>query len=599
MKKTIYIIAAAAIAAVSCNEKLDNLSPSPVKAKMTISAIAEQPAAENAVKSALGSGDAVLWSEGDQIALFNAAGGSKTTYTLTYGAGTGTGEFEGDEIIADNVIGVYPSSCVDESALLESGSVNVTIPAVQQYAENSFPTNANLSVAVGNGSLEFKNVMGVFELQLYASSKRSIKQIQIAAAENLAGKAKLSVDTDGIPSLEFISDTTKVITISFSSAIQVSTDQENPTRIYAVLPVGALAKGVTVSMMNNNADPIYALKRATKANTIKRSTIKEMPAFEISPIVTRSNLANTIILEPSQAVNIYPLQPVTGELMGHFERMVNTFLSSAVTGSSASCTLNNYTNGAYAKVTASANEGCLGYAFRDYDGQIFWSYMIWVTDKPEDITLSDGTVIMDRNLGASATSPDDIVSRASETYGKPYQWGRKDPAINVTDNIVAATTETGTVDYVIKNPTKFIATADGTTYSGDWNWTGDDTLWGATKTIYDPCPAGYKVPNGTGATALWTACDFAANAGTYDSANRGYYFSVTGEGEDPIWLPLGTYYSNAGTAYAGGYYWNYNSVTMTGGAHYSRLFSFSSTKLANSSNSPRGYACLIRCVKIQ
>lgn len=59
---------------------------------------------------------------------------------------------------------------------------------------------------------------------------------------------------------------------------------------------------------------------------------------------------------------------------------------------------------------------------RDGEGEILWSWHIWVTD--EEVTTSKGNGLewMDRNLGALSNIPDDIANR-----GMLYQWGRKDP----------------------------------------------------------------------------------------------------------------------------------------------------------------------------
>jgi hypothetical protein len=100
---------------------------------------------------------------------------------------------------------------------------------------------------------------------------------------------------------------------------------------------------------------------------------------------------------------------------------------------------------------------------------------------------------MDRNLGAT---------RASTGYGKGtglfYQWGRKDPFPATGDpdegdfTAVGSDATVGTIDYTIKNPTIFI------TNNGNWLYRGhDNTLWGdnSTKTVYDPCPEGWRVPS--------------------------------------------------------------------------------------------------------
>ena len=56
------------------------------------------------------------------------------------------------------------------------------------------------------------------------------------------------------------------------------------------------------------------------------------------------------------------------------------------------------------------------------DGDILWSWHIWVTNRP--ITTSEGNNLqwMDRNLGALSNEIGDVANR-----GMLYKWGRKEP----------------------------------------------------------------------------------------------------------------------------------------------------------------------------
>ena len=59
---------------------------------------------------------------------------------------------------------------------------------------------------------------------------------------------------------------------------------------------------------------------------------------------------------------------------------------------------------------------------RSGDGEILWSWHIWVSDAMVGTSQGNGLEWMDRNLGALNNNPDDISNR-----GMLYQWGRKDP----------------------------------------------------------------------------------------------------------------------------------------------------------------------------
>lgn len=181
------------------------------------------------------------------------------------------------------------------------------------------------------------------------------------------------------------------------------------------------------------------------------------------------------------------------------------------------------------------------------DANVLWSWHVWCTEKPDIIELGLPTngesysgnnyKIMDRDLGATTTIPDELT-----TCGLGYQWGRKDPFVGPASfyvsyddpepenasmyNVRGAKLELkeevknasiGTIEYGIKYPNVFIRD-DGRFHSyADWLYytavhsggnahAGNQYLWGnnpysrykmvnveTMKTIYDPCPAGYKI----------------------------------------------------------------------------------------------------------
>lgn len=150
----------------------------------------------------------------------------------------------------------------------------------------------------------------------------------------------------------------------------------------------------------------------------------------------------------------------------------------------------NYTGG-FITFTATNAKGNALIAAKNADDVILWSWHIWLTDYSE-IELSTGVTVLDRNLGATSATAEDLAS-----YGLYYQWGRKDPFLNSTmsstaqwPSVVASSDETGTVAYTINNPMTFLSQNNN-----NYGWTSkvDHNLWSSTeKTIYDPCPYGYR-----------------------------------------------------------------------------------------------------------
>lgn len=210
----------------------------------------------------------------------------------------------------------------------------------------------------------------------------------------------------------------------------------------------------------------------------------------------------------------------------------------------------------------STNEGNAVIAARDASNNIVWSWHIWRkntdprtftfrfpayastsgTFDDTGTTSRSGLTMMTCNLGALSDTNSNLST------GLHYQWGRKDPmpacvGFSTSNNIVMATQPTGipaiaagnnskTLAEAVKNPTIFY-----TSNSGNYDWTSrNDNLWGTpltstvnvrgnefnsnsgSKSIYDPCPVGWRVPPGYAYT------DFVENI-TWDTSGNCYYFS--------------------------------------------------------------------------
>ena len=163
----------------------------------------------------------------------------------------------------------------------------------------------------------------------------------------------------------------------------------------------------------------------------------------------------------------------------------------------------------------------------DANDNIIWSWHLWLTSEIEEITTSAG-VFMDRNLGAyydsdGSTDTDDVYA----SYGLYYQWGRKEPfprpkdykfSNNQDEKVVSSSGSTKIFRYVTAEMvedqvsafefgSKAYAVAYPFTYilgteSNDFDWLHgehDATLWTESdkgKSVNDPCPYGWRVPDG-------------------------------------------------------------------------------------------------------
>lgn len=256
-----------------------------------------------------------------------------------------------------------------------------------------------------------------------------------------------------------------------------------------------------------------------------------------------------------------------------------------------------------------------------YSGsKIVWSWHLWITDYvPQGITSSVtyaqaqqltqngsvhqyataafkssgmhvGKVIMDRNLCATAGGfPGENASllEFARRIGYLYYWGRKDPFLGSTDgtanelNVIYDGEGRGvqlgkvaysnitlvngnTLQYVIEHPDHIITGSSSDQNQSKCSWyslnetTADyQYLYNNSKTLYDPCPAGWKIPhqtvyNGWGKNqAYW----FDANGTFMESGSAhergGRLYNVSGGNGVPslrtedntAWFPVTAYRS--------------------------------------------------------
>ena len=284
------------------------------------------------------------------------------------------------------------------------------------------------------------------------------------------------------------------------------------------------------------------------------------------------------------------------------------------------------------RITTSAESGNAVIAAYDINSQILWSWHIWVTDYDPD-TESNGrtyTIIneanvpytfMDRNLGAlSATAGD------PGTFGLSYQWGRKDPfptSASLIDDIeptIYDASGAGSDNMVVKelvsaasnlsnailNPLTYyygatvVAEDESFITYDDWYsstpGTHNSALWGGAsretptaKTIFDPCPAGWRVPVWKATASPWSAFTIENFAWT-TTGNYGRTYT------DGAFYPAEGYRKNdsgiLSKASFRGHYW-----TGTFNNDQAHILSFNRDNVTPGGRSDLSSNCSVRCVK--
>ena len=323
--------------------------------------------------------------------------------------------------------------------------------------------------------------------------------------------------------------------------------------------------------------------------------------------------ANSYIVAPSDYGIMIPVARANKSLLGSQLGANDTFTTEVVWTDNANRVAANSnirvvkTSGvgsaAHVVVMPGSAQGNAVVAIKNGNGKILWSWHIWVTNYAPLLSSSTNTA-MDRNLGAVGNTPGGV-----NTKGLLYQWGRKDPfpsSTSISGNtepVIYNATGTTTINKVatpntsapmhnignsVANPATFYqgASVNSTDWYSNKNNTHNDALWGGggTKSIYDPCPDGWRVPK----VAVWnglTNANFPWDGAVLGNTNSNYgvFFPAAGHRQAN---------GNITDVGGNGYYWSASVV----GERAQDLY-FGRTNPVSPGSNMRGYAYSVRCVK--
>jgi hypothetical protein len=326
-----------------------------------------------------------------------------------------------------------------------------------------------------------------------------------------------------------------------------------------------------------------------------------------------SSEANCYMLAPGDSINI-PVSRVTtagGTLTSVWTAgLLWTDNSNKLSASGVVSSITaDITNG-YIKVLTGSAEGNAVIYIKNSSNVIIWSWHLWVTKYDPDgdsITyIHNNYTFMDRNLGATTST-----GANANSYGLLYQWGRKDPFPGSTTLSTSTTTTiytasgaaTLTLDSVkvaenltnsISNPLTFYygRTANEFDWFSATAGVHNDSLWGgysldkpAAKSVYDPCPLGWRVPTWENNESPWSNFPDSWGATAFGDTWDGDFWAAAGRRR----------YQSGVLQYISdyGYYWSGSATDMYG---YCLEFNVTGVNTAFKLNRASGLP--VRCVKM-
>ena len=538
----------------------------------------------------------VLWSENDQIAFFSSGGG-KGTLTLKSGAGTSSAVFEGTaQGSVTPFFGFYPAANGISKA---NSCINFSVPQVQMGKEGGFAEGMNPSLAVfptADSEAYFYNLSGMLKLTLKGSQTIfRIKLVSLDAGDQLWGNVAAAINTNKEVSewTQTYSGGDNILFLDFTDGLTLSSEGKT---VYFAVPPGTLSSGFKVVVY----DKYQAVDEFLTYTdyTIKRSVIQPMAAVQIGKYC---------VLDAEESANCYNICKTNTELPFKFCAVKGNSLEALAADSaveyweSQTTSPSEFNGGAlgYLLSGVGLSKHCVCFTLEGRAGsasiaaksgnEILWNWHIWITNSlPSVAKMANGTRIMDTNLGAVGPG-----TASLQPVGLLYQWGRKDPFpapyhVNYSTmmyfqpaGVITYEAKTdATLAYTLSHPGTFI---DNNT--GKWEAGANTSVWAAEKTIYDPCPPGYRVPTKAELSNL-TLSSWDATYYRYTESSTAYHFNATSR----------SYYSSQGahvneTAHTG-YYWTSDHSN----ANLAQMATFSTSAAGTISGGSKSIGAAVRCV---
>lgn len=412
----------------------------------------------------------VLWTAHENISILS--GGGNYQFQGDNDAPAAAANFTGTgPANLGSYIALYPYNA---SAIYDAGYVSTTLPSVQLGKAGSFFDGYLVTAddATGN-SISFNHLCSGLRFMVNRDDITAVS-IRGNSGEKIAGDFRFRFAAEDTPVAEAGTEECVILRPSSGSAFEAG------KYYYIIILPTVFSKGFT--LMADNGSQVGELRFDTEvaftAGKFKNITgnLDGRMAWAAPSSQVYYGQENSVCIRPGETIS-FDVNP--RKIYGTWQRSglpaSTGFPDEAEVlwggGSVSSASVND----GKLIVTASETPGSAQVAIKDKYNTILWSYLIWVTESaPAETTLPSGAKALPA-LGGNCY----------------FQWGRKDPLLSSTERV--ENPESGCLAYSILHPTAYIKFN-----SSNYDWTDviDWTLWGegVAKTVWDPCPTGYRVP---------------------------------------------------------------------------------------------------------
>lgn len=525
------------------------------------------------------------------------------------------------------------------------------------FKEKSIVPHLPLFSSSAGDEFQFQNLCGGVNVRLNDYQGRGIRIASVKITTNKYISGTMLVNpADGSVTLTGSSDDQKSITV-VSSAAGTAVSGASPGfstsySWYFFLPVGTY-DGMTFTITDTEGN-VY-VRSTGNAITVNPGKVGRFP---VSHLTVYYGKANCIIAEPGATVDI-DITPyytfdngfsyASGQAVSNenFPALTAEVIweqtckegdnTNSITGGNTGIVIDGApeivgNNILRIRTVSSTPSGNALVAIKK-GGTVVWSYHVWVINHANmnppahvPVNLGGNTYyLLDRNIGAAYGSTTN-AEKAYMTYGLLYQWGRKDPLpISGTSTYSDGATvlfhsgerRNACVQELLNNPLERILET-GSNKSALPQNKANLRLWGApagygtttasvltsytegfSKSVYDPCPEGYMVPQAYYYSGLGIGISTRYGYGAwldYDGQNYAYFALPGYVGASAETVTAGaTKTTTAGTT---GWLWCSNPYGTGGWAGYSyRVYVSGGNIVIGNTYAASGASLPVRCMR--
>ncbi|MCM1502687.1 MAG: fimbrillin family protein [Bacteroidales bacterium] len=564
----------------------------------------------------------VLWQAGDKIRVYGSSNADGAVYvTESEGINRATFEAEGTAVEDALRYAVYPADAAASVDVNEGTAVIDFSALAQQEWSSVLDETAHVSALPlvtksESDKFVFLNTCGGIKVKIAPFSAAGVTlsclEVRSKGQFSMAGTSSVDLAT-GQVSIAADGNADKV-KVDFGDGLSLIAGSE--TEVMVFLPSGKYTGGFEFVFTDKSGARYIMETRDDAELDILPGKVCPLEALSLTVWYGKANCyvsskAETLEIDVTPYYDFGSSYAYSGKVVSSAEGKAVLPASAAILwqfthpSSGSDVVSSAAIEDGKLKVTTTGVKGNALVAVKNADGQTVWSFHIWcseVNDLPcqnEDMGLFE---MMDRNLGATST-----VLKDQASYGNFYQWGRKDPMPREIGlarpssgdkyknpyNLVKSEprNETnGTVAWATANPEVRI--------TGKPGWLAGEMpqLWrNDYKTIFDPCPDGYRVSDGK----CFKSNGWKVNKSECDS-NYGYTFS-TGAGAATTFATIGYLLGTEDNTQYLEYrarYWLSNDLSDQAVFNYNNAkVDVSAYPIASTDSYADGYG--VRCVKIK